>query len=105
MLVVLARAVSLEEGPAPGPQGTVETRSLLRMAERMSWADFRDAHGYTDDDEPAAFAQYVLYVSDGKRSGWNAAGEAEPSHGGSIRHLTHLARQFWRWLRQEQPDG
>lgn len=54
------------------------------MTERMSWAEYREAHGVTDAEDPAAFAAYLHYLSDGR---WNGAAQPrvdadEPPAGG-----------------------
>jgi len=71
-----------------------------KSAKLISWGEFRNAHGYTDYDEPAVFAEYMRYASKGEHVGWYAPGDVEPPHRG-IRRLTQLARQFWR-LRQNE---
>jgi hypothetical protein len=39
------------------------------MTERMSWAEYREAHGVTDAEEQAAFAAYPHYVLGGQCDG------------------------------------
>lgn len=41
----------------------------------MSWPEYREAHGITDAEDPAAFAAYLHFLSDGR---WDDAGEDEP---------------------------
>lgn len=43
------------------------------MNERMSWDEYRAAHDVESDEEPAAFAAYLHYLSEGR---WD--GEAKP---------------------------
>ena len=43
------------------------------MVERRSWAEYREAHGITPAEEPAAFAAYLHELSQGQ---WD--GPAEP---------------------------
>ncbi|GAA1817504.1 hypothetical protein GCM10009749_29360 [Agromyces neolithicus] len=39
------------------------------MSDRMSWAQFQEAHRVTGGEEPAAFAAYLHYLSDGNWDG------------------------------------
>lgn len=48
------------------------------MADRMSWAEYRQAHNITDDEEPAAFAAYLHYFSDDT---WNGAAQEADDRG------------------------
>jgi hypothetical protein len=42
------------------------------MDGRMSWAEYREAHGITAAEEPAAFAAYLPELSQGQ---WDGAAE------------------------------
>lgn len=56
------------------------------MTERMSWAEYREAHGITDAEEPAAFAAYLHYLSGGLWDGAAqpcAANDEPPSAAGT----------------------
>lgn len=39
------------------------------MTERTSWAEYREAHGASEAEEPAAFAAYLNYLSNGSWDG------------------------------------
>jgi len=51
----------------------------LRMSGRMSWSEYRDVHGVTEAEDPAAFAAYLHYLSGGEWDGAAQPVEPDPS--------------------------